>query len=362
MSPNTLMRQIEIEGFRSFRSLRVEGLARVNLVVGKNNSGKTSLLEAVDLLGHPGDADPIWDAAARRGERTTEAKGRLLADVGPLFHGFEGVIGKEARIASRSAQPEQRECKIVLRSRERQQRLEFSDYVGNTPELRLAHELACTWSDPPSSVEVAVTHQGWMDYRSLRGVEQREVPLTRLVTSDALPPATLAALLGRTLLTDDEAPLLESLRRIEPHLERVAISVDENTPFGRGSVKARITGKAKPVYFGSLGEGMWRLLGVALSLVQTERVVLFDEVDTGLHFTVLPDLWTLVIETARRLDLQVIATTHSLDCLVALHRAAADLDALPEVSVQRLEAGSTQSVPFTGRQVEIAVQTALEIR
>nr|MBL0687766.1 AAA family ATPase [Sulfurospirillum sp.] len=40
---------IEIEKFRSFDNLRVSGFKRVNLIGGKNNIGKTSLLEAISL-------------------------------------------------------------------------------------------------------------------------------------------------------------------------------------------------------------------------------------------------------------------------------------------------------------------------
>ena len=45
-----------IQNYRGFRDLKLEGLARVNLIAGENNSGKTALLEALyihALGGHP---------------------------------------------------------------------------------------------------------------------------------------------------------------------------------------------------------------------------------------------------------------------------------------------------------------------
>ena len=46
-----MLTSIELTGFRGFRQLKLEGLQRVNLIVGKNNSGKTSLLEGIEILG-----------------------------------------------------------------------------------------------------------------------------------------------------------------------------------------------------------------------------------------------------------------------------------------------------------------------
>ncbi len=52
---NLILNSLEIHNFRAFRSLRIEKLGRVNLIVGKNNVGKTCLLEALLLYANPGD-------------------------------------------------------------------------------------------------------------------------------------------------------------------------------------------------------------------------------------------------------------------------------------------------------------------
>ena len=47
---------LKITDFRGFADLRLDGLRRVNLVVGRNNAGKTSLLEAIALVANPEQA------------------------------------------------------------------------------------------------------------------------------------------------------------------------------------------------------------------------------------------------------------------------------------------------------------------
>jgi hypothetical protein len=63
-----MLKNLEIHDFRGFHRLRIPRLGRVNLLVGTNNSGKTSILEAVDILTTPGAFSPIRDARHRRGE------------------------------------------------------------------------------------------------------------------------------------------------------------------------------------------------------------------------------------------------------------------------------------------------------
>ncbi len=52
-----------------------------------------------------------------------------------------------------------------------------------------------------------------------------------------------------------------------------------------------------------------------------DGILLIDEIESGLHYSVQPDLWRLVFEVARRLNVQVFATTHSWDCIEAFQEA-----------------------------------------
>ena len=63
-----MLNSIELEDFRIFRRYKVSGLSRVNLLVGKNNIGKTSVLEAIYLLASRGDPSVLAKLAWQRGE------------------------------------------------------------------------------------------------------------------------------------------------------------------------------------------------------------------------------------------------------------------------------------------------------
>ena len=57
--------QIQINGYRGFETLALSQLGQVNIFVGDNNSGKTSLLEAISILCNP--IDPFqWLGVSQR--------------------------------------------------------------------------------------------------------------------------------------------------------------------------------------------------------------------------------------------------------------------------------------------------------
>src|SRR5262245_18774808 len=96
-----MLRDLRISGFRGFREFAMSGLGRVNLLVGTNNCGKTSVLEAISLLSVPGTAAQLWQVQSRRGEFVEHAERQI--DVAQIFNGRELAVGRGIRIIGLSA-------------------------------------------------------------------------------------------------------------------------------------------------------------------------------------------------------------------------------------------------------------------
>ena len=61
---------------------------------------------------------------------------------------------------------------------------------------------------------------------------------------------------------------------------------------------------------------MIRIFGIALALENAkDGLLLIDEVENGLHYSVQPDVWRFLFQAATKLNVQVFATTHSYDCI-----------------------------------------------
>src|SRR6266567_8177371 len=97
-----VLKSLEIQNFRGFHHLQIERLGRVNLIVGENNVGKTSLLEALQLYANDGNPNLIWQLLCTRDESAyyppydlnTYAGGDvgiLLLDLRYLFYGRKDI-------------------------------------------------------------------------------------------------------------------------------------------------------------------------------------------------------------------------------------------------------------------------------
>ena len=297
---------VEVRDFRGLKKLRIEPLALINLLVGKNGSGKTSVLEAVELL-----------ADRREGTAHLQLERRGA--------GFDDPDD-----------PEPEEVFEALVRRPNGAGFQVSTSSGSFGLIRRKERIL--WASAQPGKELRPVPFG-----------RRPVPLApSIAVTTQLPVETeLGNMIESHLLGPNEQRLLQITRKIDPSIERLS------------STKIRTQdGVVLPI--SSLGEGTRRMLTLAVSLLDAEGgILVVDEIDTGLHHSILADTWRIVIETARELEVQVFATTHSWDCVRAL------ASALPTgglAVMHRVEDGNPDSVPYDEEMIEAAVQQGIEVR
>ena len=108
---------------------------------------------------------------------------------------------------------------------------------------------------------------------------------------------------------------------------------------------------------------MNRLFGIVLSLANVGGgILLVDEFDNGMHYTVQLQAWRLVFNLARELDVQVLATTHSVDCVAGFRQIAAEaeMDGLM-VRIDRL-GSEMRAVEYTEEDLLVAMSQHIEVR
>src|SRR5260370_39334360 len=85
----------------------------------------------------------------------------------------------------------------------------------------------------------------------------------------------------------------------------------------------RISDIDEPLPLRSLGDGMQRMLGIALAIANAkDGMLVVDEIENGIHYSVQSELWQLIFQLAHRLNVQVFATTHSWDCIEGFQKPA----------------------------------------
>jgi AAA15 family ATPase/GTPase len=97
-------------------------------------------------------------------------------------------------------------------------------------------------------------------------------------------------------------------------------------------------------------------------------ILLADEIESGLHVSVMEAMWRMLIQTALAADVQIFATTHSDDCLRGLaslfddSAPAADRALAADVSVYRIDRGVPVATRYSPESMHRALDSGMEIR
>ncbi len=369
-----MLEVLRLDGYRSFGRYRLSDLTRVNLLVGRNNSGKTSLLEAVELLVSCGDPRVLLRSAERRGET---ARGRdpdartpyWRTKVAHLFHGHDLGSGTGIRL---DGEPRRRAITLQIRP--------LTDEEGNGEAARslfdegeetapaLALEIRGPSRERP--VVLPVGRDGSVGYRSLRatgalaGAADR-LPRTRFLTPRSLDPGSMRTMWDAVQIEGREAEVVRAVRLVVPDLESIHFLSSDPSRSRLGAAGVLVgLGDGRRVPLGSQGDGMRRILALSLSLIDsTGGFLLIDEIEAGLHWTVMRDMWRFVVRAARESSVQVFATTHSLDCVRGLASLLDhDPDLGSEVSAHKLDRRLESAVALDADSIRTAVEQEIELR
>ena len=181
------------------------------------------------------------------------------------------------------------------------------------------------------------------------------------VKPSGLGPGRIAQAWNRINLTDDHDELIKCINIINTRISQVSANFDASH---RLVPIVRLEGSSEPIALRSMGDGMVRLFNLALALVNCKGgILLVDEIENGLHYSVHEDLWRFLIKSARVLDVQVFATTHSWDCIEAFQKATRE-DNSSEGSLIRLGWKRDEIVATVYDESDLAIVTRdhIEVR
>lgn len=361
-----LLQNLHISNYRQFTEFELRNLAQVTLLVGGNNAGKTSVLEAAELLLAAWPPAALARCLARREELVTidEESRAVDYDVAHAFHGREAAVGSVLRISGQTGSSRALYVQCAIRPDEEDDRPQLSVLE---PQAIPAESRALSFeSDRLSSqLAFALGAFGTLPRNAVRRSTSQESPALRwpieYVPTSSPSSAQLRHLWDAIVLTPEESHVLEALQIVEPRVERIA-AIGGPGRF-ESTVVVKLRGSDTRIPIGSMGEGSRRLMALALSVASTSGgCLLVDEIDTGLHYSVMHQMWRLLIGAALRVGVQVIATTHSLDCLQALAELAQDPDFRRSVAVYRIERGANEGIRYSMGELEAAISDEMEIR
>jgi hypothetical protein len=275
-----MLTSLEIQNFKAFRHLKIERLAKVNLFVGEGNSGKTSVLEALQLLPHQGEAQNHLESWFRnsvqmgRGEEWLRWLSRNLDSSRPI------------------------------------------QVTATRPsELRPLNVVVDKATSPMSPEQVGIISVGGLLVSwNIAPSKTRLLPSISHTPTRSREPTELAKAFDKWTLRDgDEERFVKFAQSVDPRIK--SLRAKEHT--GIRKLYASI-GLPEVIPLPLLGEGLNRLIEIYGAIIgEGANIVLIDEIENGLHWKALPKVWQGIKAVVDAEVVQIFATTHSIECIEA---------------------------------------------
>lgn len=319
-----MITSITIENFKSIPSLSIDKLGRINLIAGKNNAGKSTFLEAIELL-YMNTIQGIRKNLLRRGLQPYERApddASALEKISTLWHCYNS--SSKIYIASTNNKQQAHSKSLTITDKKRK-------YADDIDEINIIVRKNNTSNNYPTLFEDEFEDE---DYKALEIETNNEIsviPLVRVFRSSFInhfrPQQTenvcylsqnnnidVAQLWDQIVMTSLENHVIDALSIIEPNIENIVFIDTPNSKYRVPLIKLKEDNERH--YLSSMGDGLQRILKLILSIITTkDGIILIDELENGLHYSIMPKLWELLYKISIEFNQQLFITTHSGDIL-----------------------------------------------
>ncbi len=368
---------LSISGFRGIDHLVIPQLGRVTLLAGRNGVGKTTVLDAVRIYATRGRQIVLHELLERREEFAVgldeDHNPGVFPDYAALFHGRAATQAQPITIGPKHGRDDLRIEVSAPGDWTPEQRGLFADHVTEADVQAVKIVYRKKERLLPSFLAVNERGANWSRQRYFRSLQRGRFDNGEwpVIECESLGPgllsnSTLARFWDNVALTEEEDLSIRALKLIGDSIDRVAVVGDDERRYrGDGRrVVVKLRDHPRPVPLKSLGDGVTRMFAAGLALANSrDGFLVVDEAENGIHYSVQKDFWRMVLGAAHQNNVQVLATTHSWDCVTGFARAAAEVKDVEGVLVRLERDGEkVRAVEYTGEDLETAAEQGIEVR
>lgn len=330
------MKSIVIKNYKNIKDLSIDSLAPVNLIVGRNNVGKSTLLEAISIYAAGGNIEWLKEILEFRGESVNIGYPLRDTDIE-----FENIMTEHflSFFPERKAIFSENNSIIIGE-------IENNSTHTGTLSIRLAHiaeEIFKTETGSHRSITTLTDEELLADQSSAYssnlvgdGLEItfaeeivvvpfykrnpysiakiKGIPFEYIKTND-FQSTQNASLFDKISLSPEEKYIIEALHIIEPDIDKLNF-LNDDLRTKRRIPYITLKGKEQRYRLSSMGDGINRILTIILALLNCKGgILLLDEFETGLHYSTQIKLWKIIFMLSEKLNIQVFVTSHSQDCI-----------------------------------------------
>lgn len=311
-----MIKKFSIKNFKCFEGINIKPMERINLITGKNNIGKTTLLEAIWLHEGAHNAALAFVVEQFRGITSFDNKD-FLSDLFTKFTSDNEILleaeyqdGK--RLSLKVTQQESKQPRSVIEGE-----MQGATDIISPKVLFEGIENGNTVCN--SELFLGRDQQGKSRPFSSGGKQLIRPTAVFISTglSKEIKNQTNADRFSVQVRMKRKKDIVEALKVIDDRLQDLALDKRGAENFVCGDI-----GYDKMLPLSLMGEGMERYLSFVLSILTAENgTVLIDEIENGFHHSITGKVWSNLANLTRKYNVQLVATTHSHECIKAAHES-----------------------------------------
>lgn len=387
-----MITKLDIENFKDLKKLSLKDLKQITLISGKNNIGKTSILEAILLLFNYKVSSLLIPVL---GNRLTNGFPLNL----PFDYAVTGAFNNYdlTKCITVKTNNDQLSCKLTDAAKFSVQ--QNSPLQNNNP-LAFNNVLTTSLTTDGLIIEFKQSGKQYYSGTSIKNTIQDNLYLPHIQSGIVHPVKLYSIVLinefGDLLKADDfvnnttqinftlpkqqaivrefnniranhrkliKDYLIPGLKLLNPAIEDIELG---NEPLNsqESRIELILDGKNKPIPISALGHGAKRLFNIIIGTISAkDGILLIDEIENGIHYSIIGDMWNLIFKLAKANNCQIIATSHSWELASYVTNQPEENQKLFSfVNIARLKNGDLASATYGYEQFTYAIESNSELR
>jgi len=366
-----LLEKLEITNFRGFDTLKIEDLSKINLFVGKNNSGKTSVLEALFLL--LAMSNPMLPGSIN------QIRGLNFLSPNQLKYLFHN-LNFESRPFFKGIFNDNSERELELNVISQQQRKNFSSSLPSVLYPQQRNNIPPILSSLLPAPEIAGINlkfskkensnpkftresSAFYDASGINYIfsnDYEEILFVTYIGHDKNDPGVLTRY-SEIIKKSENNTILKALQKFDNNIEGIQVLPD--------GIYFKLKSITELVPSNIMGDGIRRFLNIVTAVSEKQNVfVLIDEIENGLHYSAYKVLWKNLISYSLQNDVQLFITTHNIETLESL-RAILEESQYEEMrnyskvfSISKTAEYKYKAYKYSYEEFKTAIENDLELR